>query len=483
MTKNRSLFPILLGASTLTCLAIGVPMSAHASTPITVQLSPGDQIQAAVTSAPAGSTFLLAPGVYRMQNIVPKNSDIFEGQGTGVILNGSQVLTFQPDPAGTGYWVASATPNNTPYGTCDSTHPLCAYVQDLFVNSVLQTPATTLQGLTAGSWYFDRTNGIVYLPTNPSDSTVELGMQPYAFSGTATGVQISNMTVEKYATPAQWGAVGGNTSGNSWVVNNVEASWNHGAGIDLGSNSQILNSYVHNNGQLGIKLFGTLSKALNNELSWNNYAGFDTDWEAGGGKFWSTTNLTVENNYVHDNNGKGLWTDTNNIGTNYQNNMVINNSDVGIQHELSYAVVIANNVIEGNDPATVQWLGNAQIRIMTSSNAKIYNNTIQVPTGFASGIAVVNESQSSGTVEPTQGPWIAQNNYVHNNTITYLGTFGQSGLQDDTASDTSLGNIFDYNHYIASNCAAAHWAWFGSEYLSGMRTLGQEIHGSCTTSN
>ena len=60
-----------------------------------VPLSPGSNIQRAVSAAPEGTVFTLAAGTYRMQSIKPKNGDVFQGQG-GVIFNGAQILTFQP---------------------------------------------------------------------------------------------------------------------------------------------------------------------------------------------------------------------------------------------------------------------------------------------------------------------------------------------------------------------------------------------------
>ena len=374
--------------SLLTCATI---FCAHAFGSTTVTVKPGDNIQAAVTAAPAGTTFLLEAGMYRLQSVIPKTGDHFTSNGI-VILNGSEELTFIQDPAGSGLWVANAVYDGIVNGSCDSAHPLCAYDQDLFVDSTLQMPATSPTNLAAGSWYFDHVNGKVYIPTNPSGHELELGSTPLAFSGSATNVLIDHITVEKYAVRAQWGAIGGNTSGSAWEVTSVESCLNHGAGIYLGPNSQILNSYIHHNGQIGIKLSGANVKAVNNEVSWNNQSGFYQEWEAGGSKFWSTTNLVVQGNYVHDNIGKGLWTDTNNVGTVYDANVVMNNAGVGIQHEVSYSSIIRNNIVKGNSAVAVAWLGNAQIRLMNSSNGNVYSNTIEVPPGLSSGIALVNET-------------------------------------------------------------------------------------------
>ena len=474
MKRFISLFRTLVGIWLQFSLGWGVSLAAQ--TP-TVTLSPGDNIQAAVTAALPGTTFVLLQGVYRMQSVAPLDGDVFTGQGN-VVLNGSQILTFQLDPAGSGHWVASATASTVNHGGCQNAYPLCGYTQDLFIDNVLQTPVSSSRAIPPGSWYFDRAHNSVYLPSNPAGHLVELGMTQYAFYGGATGVTISNLTVEKYAAPAQTGAVGGNTilSANGWVVNNVESRWNHGRGISLGgSNSQILNSFIHHNGQLGISLYGSNSQAVNNEISWNNYAGFDAAWEAGGSKFWATTNLVVKSNYVHDNKGPGLWTDNNNVGTLYDGNTVINNLDEGIKHEVSYSAIIRNNTVKGNGNTSTVWLWNAQIEIQNSSNVQVYGNTVEVPSGGGNGIALINQNRGSGT----QGPWVAANNYVYGNTITHLGKNGASGYVDDTGSPMQPGNKFDSDHYILKSGGNVHWSWPGGLDWAGFLAKGQEAHGAC----
>ena len=468
-------------ATLLFSLGSAALLGAETASPPKVTLSPGDNIQAAVAAAPTGTTFTLRSGTYRMQSVQPLDGDVFIGEGT-VILNGSKILSFQLDPAGSGLWAANAIASTINHGGCQTTYPLCGYTQDLFIDNVLQTPVSSPQGMKPGTWYFDRAKNIVYAPSNPVGHVVELGMKQYAFYGGATNVRINNLTVEKYAAPAQNGAVGGPTikSANGWVVNNVEARWNHGRGISLGgSNSQILNSFIHHNGQLGISLYGTGCQAINNEISWNNYAGFNASWEAGGSKFWATTNLVVRSNYVHDNLGPGLWTDTNNVNTLYESNTVINNLNEGIKHEVSYSAIIRNNTVKGNGTTKTVWLWNSQIEVQNSSSVEVYGNTVEVQAGSGNGIGLINQKRGSGT----QGPWAAANNYVHNNTVTYLGQNGASGLVDDTGGTPALGNRFDSNRYITSSADATrhHWVWAPSKGYEwpAFKAMGQETNGDC----
>jgi parallel beta-helix repeat protein len=66
------------------------------ATPRTVTLSPGQNIQAAVNSHPAGTTFILRPGTYRNQRVIPKSGDAFIGQ-RGVVLDGGNSAPFAFD--------------------------------------------------------------------------------------------------------------------------------------------------------------------------------------------------------------------------------------------------------------------------------------------------------------------------------------------------------------------------------------------------
>ena len=67
----------------------------------------------------------------------------------------------------------------------------------------------------------------------------------------------------------------------------------------------------------------------NSELSYNNTAGYNWGWEAGGTKWTHTDGLIVRNNYVHDNYGNGLWTDGSNINIVYEGNVVEDNYGAG----------------------------------------------------------------------------------------------------------------------------------------------------------
>jgi hypothetical protein len=453
----RNFFPIPVAILLTFALAV-CPGRAE-----TVKVSPGENLQTVVNANPEGTTFLLQPGVYRMQTVAPRNSDIFTGE-PGAILNGSQVLTFGAEYA-SGFWGTRATVLPVDDGQCQPAKPLCNNDQDLFVDGVLQTPAAQLVGLKAGEWYFDRKAGMVYIPTSPAGHLVELGMAQFAFAGIASNVWIENLTVEEYANPAQTGAVGGYKEGSNWIVSHVESRFNHGTGISLGQG-----------GMMGAAIVGSTNSVVSyTELGWNNYAGYGDSWEAGGAKFWDTVNLTVVGNYVHDNDGSGLWSDYNNIGTLYEKNLIVNNTGAGINHEISYRATIVGNTVENNGISTTGYLDSAQIELLNSSNVEIASNTVEVAAAGGAGIAVINEERGIGTY----GPWISAYNSIHNNLVIYYGEIGHTGLANYAPSVSTAGTLFDYNQYIVKAGGTEHWTWDTNMDWSQLHDVGQELHGRC----
>ena len=93
-----------------------------------------------------------------------------------------------------------------------------------------------------------------------------------------------------------------------WTIENVEARWNSGAGIALGSGGRVHASDVHHNGQIGIVGEGRNIEIDGNRIWGNNTRGFDFTWEAGGVKIGRSDGVTMRNNQAFDNMGLyRLW--------------------------------------------------------------------------------------------------------------------------------------------------------------------------------
>lgn len=241
----------------------------------------------------------------------------------------------------------------------------------------------------------------------------------------SNNVTIRNFVIEKYATPEQRGAV---EAGLNWKIENNEIRFNHGGGIRFhsdtkapGSFSVVRNNFIHHNGQLGVtsgplpnvdksnvsnevtiggvttlrpEIYPFSSQVIRNScdtvtfipsreangglvelntISYNNYAGYSSGWEAGGTKFSVTNNLRVYKNVSHDNYGPGFWTDIENINTSYEGNLSYNNkadkgdNGNGFFHEASYLANMKCNIAYNN-----RQNANEIIDIQLSSSKDVY---------------------------------------------------------------------------------------------------------------
>lgn len=458
-----------------------------------IEFSPGDDIQAIVDTHPEVTTFILKSGTYRMQEIWPKDGDTFIGED-GAILNGSKILTeFEQDD---GLYYA---PNQTQEGEIHGGDPAiwcyegwerCTHSYDLFFDDEPLRHVTSLGDVASGKWFFDYDANRIYFADDPEGHIVETSVSRFAFTdnSNAGNVTIQNLVIEKYANTIQYGVVGVGAYCSGWLVDGCEIKLNHGAGVLAGSNFIIKENYIHHNGQMGI---GTGAEGTsnvlfeNNEISYNNYAHCSN--ENGGSKFSVTDGLEVIGNYVHHNIGIGLWTDVDNYNVLYDDNWVWWNDAMGISHEVSHNVIIRNNDVRYNGIAWGGWLWGSQILIQNSNDGEIYNNTVYVHADGGNGISIIHQPR----LVPPFGPFYAQNNYFHDNEVTYFYEWPLSGVDDDTNYDENndgegdwacmeeANNLFDYNTYHIQSFESTKWS-FCIDFLSWdeFKAAGQEPNGT-----
>jgi len=461
-------------------------------------LYPGNDIELAVACNPAGTTFTIKPGLYRLQSIGPKTGDTFIGE-PGALLSGAQLLAnFSKEGS---LWVASgpSVPGQVYPGICDAAHPACIYPEDFYIDNKPLFRVLSSTSVVSGSCFFDYADAKIYFADDPTGHQVEVSAARTAFEGAPAGTPVNNITiknliVEKYAIPAQMGAIGDQFIGQNWLVQDNEVRLNHGTGIRADAGGRILGNYVHDNGELGIG-GNFIALVDSNEMAFNNYAGVSCGFECGGAKFIAPTGIVVTNNYVHDNLGDGLWDDIDSENVLYDHNTVLNNWYVGISHEISGTAQITNNIVKGNGRNDAfGWVWGGQIMIQNSSNTVVSSNTVQA-AGPGNGITLIEQSRPD-----SGGPHLTQNNHVHDNDITILnsgpswignGAWGADGLYGMYTSNT-----FDYNHYhltTAANMSSYYyWQWddpaneaLGQASVSytwaQLPALGLEIHGTLDT--
>ena len=445
----------------------------------TVRFEPGDNISSIVAAQPSGTSFIFASGTYRRVSITARDGDSFEGE-PGAILSGARVLQgFQFD--GSLWSIGDQTSQLQAHGGCaeflGQSYSGCQHPEQLFLNGERLWQVTDPDQLASGRWYFDYGADRIYMTDNPEGNLVELSVTAAAFRGPAGDVTISDLVIEKYASRAQRGAIDGDGQNSGWLLENLEVRYNHGTGIRTHTDMVLRNNFVHHNGQIGIAGLGNRILVEGNEISFNGISGFNPFWEAGGTKWVLTNDLVVRNNYVHDNLGRGLWTDIDNRNSLIEDNLVENNAQSGIAHEISYSAIIRNNVVRNNGLSFDNWVWGAQILIQNSSDTIVTGNTVTVSAAGGDGIAVVRQNRGSGNF----GVYRSENITIEDNEIIYLGNVGQSGVADDTSGNPSCqpsANVsFDGNTYRAGNLETRHWSWCGDFDWDGFQTRGAEALG------
>lgn len=435
------------------------PSAGSVCPPGSIRLEAGMDLQAAAAQAGEGVAFCLAAGEHRLQSIRPKRGQSFHGEA-GAILNGARLVTdFRREGR---HWVAGG---QTQRGQrkfaehCIATMPRCSHPEAVFLDDVPLRHAASLRQLRPGYFFIDYDAKRLYLAENPHGRKVEASVAPYAFLGGAVGVSITNLIVEKYASPLQAGAIGHDVTSQDWLVQNNEIRLNYGIGLVVGTGSWVIGNRLRHNGNMGAGCVGDRILFEGNEITGNgHFSGLDVLWEGGGAKCAKTSGLVVRGNHLHGNHGMGFWTDIDNKMTLYEDNLVENNSMGGLSHEISYSAVIRSNRFRGNGHGFNVWLWGGAIQVQNSQDVLVERNWIEV-SGPGNGIALIQQDRGTGAY----GPYLTRNNIVRDNRLVLYsaGRPGASGMIADHAMTAMQqgNNIFDGNEYLAANPDALRWGW------------------------
>jgi parallel beta-helix repeat protein len=407
--------------------------------------------------------------VYRVQTVVPKSDDTFVGE-LGTVLSGAVLATSfsRTTIDGVTYWtVAGPKKRVATHPSCDRRYPLCGYSEDLYIDNRPLERVGTLGEVRSGTCFLDYSKALIYFADDPAGRSVEISTSAVAFNGSAHNVRIQGLVIEKYATAAQIGAVGGEGVGVGWVLQNSEVRLNHGTGVKLGDSAQVISNSIHDNGQLGI--FGRSAAVIeDNEVAYNNWAGFSMNWEAGGVKLGNATGVVLRGNRIHDNVGMGLWSDGACTGGIYENNIIYNNAFHGILHEVSHAWTMRNNAIFGNGFGTAwgEWLGGAGIEIDESDHVEVHDNFVAKNyKGIALNMSVRSEVQGADL----------NNDFIHDNTIVQVSGVSAALYQrvGNRMYYTAKNNRFLNNRYCLGDPKEAGAFWWND----GSRSYAQWMAG------
>ena len=148
---------------------------------------------------------------------------------------------------------------------------------------------------------------------------------------------------------------------NNWHSGSAGQGANGGYAIDGASNTTISYDCITQNQEGAFNIYGhpdailTGDVVAHNEISYNGLGTYPDAGSnpnscgcSGGGKAFWTLNMTVTNNYVHDNYNNGVWLDSGNAGANISDNYISSNWGFGIDYEASYNANISDNNLQSN---------------------------------------------------------------------------------------------------------------------------------------
>ncbi len=433
------------------------------------KICPGDDGQAKIDAQGTGTAFTVGAGIHRLQSWVPKANDTFRFE-VGAVMDGGRTLTGWT-AAGTAYYVGGQTQQN-PYGTtyvCAAGHPGCGYPEQLWVNGHYYEHMTTLGAIGAGKWYFDYAADRIYLPFDPTDSTVVTTVEPYAFSGGASGVVIKGPTggtgvrgvIEHYAAGPQR-AVVGYGSAPGWTVDTMEVRHSGGIGIRTTGTANQRGNYVHHMSEMGAAATGTPT-SRGNKWEYNNTAGFGPGGaeENGGVKWVYTSNMLSYGDTARYNYGNGLWFDTNNRDATLRKFVADSNDWAGVLDEVSYRTLADSGKAWGNgrNPPGSYAVAGANIIVANSRDAEIAYNVVG---GGLHGILGYETTRSAPVFPSGESTHDVVNLDVHHNTITVPAGGRAAGIADldAGANPYSAGNTWHHNAYTC--LGGAKWRWTGN---------------------
>jgi hypothetical protein len=446
-----------------------------------IAIKPGMSIQAAVDRHGNGAAFCLKNGIHRLQAVRPRANQSFYGEGE-TILNGSR-LVVQFSREGN-YWLATNQhQRGQRRGECAVGVPACNLPEGLFIDDIPLIQVLAKDEVGPGRFYFDHAAGIIYFTDSPLGHKVEATVAAFAFESSAPGVLIRNLTIEKYASVAQKGAIQAQEA-SGWTVENCELRLNSAGGIAAGSGTRVRDCNIHHNGQIGITGAGR-NVLIERNLIWaNNTREFFSSWEAGGLKLAESDGVILRDNYVHHNRGAGLWCDIECRDVLYEGNVAEYNRGAGIFHEISFSAVIRNNIVRHNGSGGRTWFWGNNILIAGSQDVEIYGNKVTADAGKC-GIVLIDQERPT----KTGGTYKTRNNKIHDNDTTFEGE-GCAGAASDVVprkEKTFLiedgGNSFDRNVYRFPSAAARLRFGWGLEVLGWdeLRHAGLERDGYLIT--
>lgn len=267
----------------------------------------------------------------------------------------------------------------------------------------------------------------------------------------AVGVTVRGLVVKNYSGRTEEQAainVRIPRAGRDWTIESNEVAYN-GSGIFPATGNRVIGNNVHHNQRYGIAGEGPGILIDGNEIAYNRTDASLSIGNSSATKFVRTIDLVIRNNWVHHNQGHGLWTDIDNLNTLFEGNTIEYNWWAGIHQEISYRAVIRNNRIIRNG-----WGGTADpfyatgITVANSPDVEIYGNLLDSNAGGIVG----RQWAHPGDANPSSWPYgerVLKNLNVHDNDIILINGWTPNWAGWHGIENANRAEVFSQwnNHY------------------------------------
>ncbi|WP_406832165.1 right-handed parallel beta-helix repeat-containing protein [Pedococcus sp. KACC 23699] len=434
--------------------------------------APKRSIGAAIAAAPSGGTVVLRGGTYHESVTIPsgKAVTVQSYPGEVVWMDGTRgVSGFVQGSVG---WAApwnvrlDSSPTFT-WGAPDSTtqywqfvnpsYPMAAHPDMVWLGGVQQRQVGSLSQLVPGTFYVDQGSALLYLGSDPSGQDVRSSDLPRAFNIAAADVTIRGIGVRRFASSVPHQGVI-TARGASFRLENVvvDDSATGAVGV-FGVNSVLDHVSIARSGQLGVQGHQVDNlRILSSSITESNNQSFNQMPAAGGIKLTSSRYFELRNSVVSGGTGNGVWMDMSCYDMTLVNNRVSDNSGRGIFLEVSSVATVAGNLLTNNNDEGFVARGTDRV--------KLWNNTI-IGTTKAIDFSKDSRNQSNSascrdTRRPfpdPEMPWTIGNSSVGDNVIQSGKAFLSVEDWTHVLDASSAGFQIDGNLYSAPVAPSPWW--------------------------
>ncbi|MGI8771306.1 MAG: right-handed parallel beta-helix repeat-containing protein [Acidobacteriaceae bacterium] len=255
--------------------------------------------------------------------------------------------------------------------------PILRRREMVFVNGIPLTQVMALSQMLAGTFYVDETSQQIQIWPRPgtdmNTALVEVAVRSDTFNISRQGnIVVRGMTFEHAASCIDKSGVNVN-SANNVLIDSIQANWNNQGGFHVSSSTNVTvqNSAASHNGSNGFGGYRSKQVLFQfDEADYNNWRGAQAafyDYYMGGMKFFNMHGATVDQFFAYNNQGQGLWFDTDNRQIVAQGSFLSGNWVANLQVELNAGpIAVLNNTL---------CYGQVGVNLVNASNITFSGNT------------------------------------------------------------------------------------------------------------